>query len=1160
MTKLKNIYDKDILREIQGVIKVDDETFIAQELDEYVVTTEILKHLYELFDAYQNGLLNNTTKVGVWISGFFGSGKSHFLKIVSHLLENKTVNGKKAVEYFDDKINDTILKQNIKKAGSIDTDVILFNIDSKSSEDTTSNKNKILSVFEKVFNEKLGLSTIPHVAELERYFIKLNKYDEFKSIFSNITNENWSDARNDFYFKRDEIIESYSKTLGKSKDEAENWFDKAEENYDISIEKFSERVKEYIDINGGKRNVVFLVDEVGQYIGDDNSLMLNLQTIVENLGTKCKGKAWVMVTAQEAIDDIIKVKGVGFSKIQGRFDTKLSLSSSDISEVIKKRILVKNESASDELEIIYEKDEAVIKNLLSFDKAQYQHIYSNKKDFVDTYPFIGYQFDLLQLVFTDIRKHGYAGKHLSSGERSLLGAIQKTAQSFKDNNIETLIPFYAFFDTIEKFLDHQITNVFSKAKNFVKYGELQDIDVNILKMLFMLKNLKEIPSNIDNLTTLYVSNINDDKLQIKSQILESLRRLELQTLIQKNNDEYKFLTDEEQEINREIKNFTVDHARIADYYKKIIYEKIYNDNKYMFKGNPFPISKFLDDVSYSSQYDIGMKVYIDDVNSSNDEIIRKSSFETNFLFVKLEIASSIRDDIRNIIQVEEFRRSKSGVSLSQQIEDILKNKQREIEKSEMHITNNIKEELSKATIYISGDEQDLGTGEFRTRVDKAFETLVRNIFSKLIYIDVKHDIGDVRKLFHARVGDTLDLKLEDNPKAKDAMYDYVLEKNNFRETITIRRLLQDFKSPPYGYSEEDILYLITMLLKDGLISLYFNHTIQNLGVEETLTKITNRNYHENTIVKIKEKIDLSLINDMKNVATYAYDVLNLTSDESEIMIQFKEKCFEPTLNKLNTIKDLYTTNKYPGLDIVNSFISIQNKLSSIKDSTVFINEVLSLKEDLTNLSKKFKDITSFFAGTQKKVFDKTLEVIDNFNSSREYISSTTDVFDTVIEISNIINSDTVFNEIQKLAPLTVKVNSSLEQCYNDSLTEFLSKVDLTVQALREDSVKYEIVDEANESINSLDSIVSNVKETKDLKNLYASHSRVNRVVDNFKHKIVQSMQQDDTPDIKTKTIKLNNLIPSVSQLQSKEEIDKFVSDLKQKLYDELQDQDVLIIN
>jgi len=95
--ELKNLFYKDIERDIKGVIKIgqDDDENIYQELEEYVVTRELSKHFSEFFESYKKGINNYTDKIGVWISGFFGSGKSHFLKILSYLLENKEVKGKR---------------------------------------------------------------------------------------------------------------------------------------------------------------------------------------------------------------------------------------------------------------------------------------------------------------------------------------------------------------------------------------------------------------------------------------------------------------------------------------------------------------------------------------------------------------------------------------------------------------------------------------------------------------------------------------------------------------------------------------------------------------------------------------------------------------------------------------------------------------------------------------------------------------------------------------------------------------------------------------------------------------------------------------------------------------------------------------------------------
>ena len=171
--QIRDMFEKQIDRDIKGVIKVgqSDEENIYQELDEYVVTRELLKHFRDFFENYEKGIHNNTDKMGVWISGFFGSGKSHFLKILSYLLQNSVVEGKRAIEYFTDgkKIDDSMLIAKMTNSGNISSDVMLFNIDSKGSAKVGSGKEAIVEVFMKVFNEMQGYcGSIPYLAEFER--------------------------------------------------------------------------------------------------------------------------------------------------------------------------------------------------------------------------------------------------------------------------------------------------------------------------------------------------------------------------------------------------------------------------------------------------------------------------------------------------------------------------------------------------------------------------------------------------------------------------------------------------------------------------------------------------------------------------------------------------------------------------------------------------------------------------------------------------------------------------------------------------------------------------------------------------------------------------------------------------------------------------------
>lgn len=1176
MENLKKIYSKPIDREIQGVIKVDDESFIGQELEEYVVTEELLKHFNSFFNAYNTGINATTEKMGVWISGFFGSGKSHFLKIISYLLENKVVAGKTAVDYFDSKIEDKMLLADIKRAGNIPTDVILFNIDSKSSQTVGDSKDKILAVFEKVFNEKMGLSTIPHVAELERFLIKQNKYEEFKHNFKEECGEEWNVARNDFYFRRDEIVNAYSKAMNKSKEEAENWFDKAEERYELSIEKFSERVRDYIESNGDNHHVVFLVDEIGQYIGSDTALMLSLQTIVEDLGIECGGKAWVIVTSQRAIDNYVKVAGNDFSKIQGRFDTKLSLSSSDVDEVIKKRILDKTPEAKESLKLIYDKEESVIKNLLSFTQnTAYQKLYEDNEDFADTYPFIPYQFKLLQDVFTGIRKSGFAGMHMSNGERSLINAFQETAKKFANDEIGTLIPFYEFYDTIESFMEPQITKVINNAIDTVKAGVLQEIDVKVLKMLFLLKNIKEVPSNIDNLSTLFVSNIKDDKITIKKDITDSLRRLEGQILVQRNNEEYKFLTDEEQEINREIKSITVDGIKVNDYLKKIVFDYILTDSKYTYKNRNFPLTKYIDNIKYSQEYEIGIKIITSSPDRDDTEMIMQSARENKYVFVKLEVSTLIYEEIENYLKVEEYRRSKSTASQTQQVEDIIRAKQREVEESETRIRENIKEQLNVAEIIIAGDRQNINSKEAKARIYESLEILINNIYTKFNYIEKNFSTQDIRNLFHENINNLFGNEVKMiNSKAYEAMKDYCEEKNAFSFPITIRTLLQDFSTAPYGFLDEDILYILTRLLKDEVITLIYNNEVQNVTSEDTLTKILKREYYDRTIIKIRQKISLELINDLKSVARNAFNVINLREDEDGMVADFKDDCLTVTLNKIKNVLANYSYNMsypYPDKNVVDKVLTVFKNLLEIRDISDFFKEVSTMKDELIDLSEKYEPLLDFFNGNQKEQFDKARETLLIYDNNKDYADNTEELSNVVNKLVEILTKQEPYSDIPELPTLRQELINILGEMYNKKSEPIIEIINNTITFI-DNEVKNAGIDEsfAKSYVDTCKSIITTLEHSNELKDIYAQQTRVDQLKDRFisaleyeksraKIALETGKEPDEVKVVQRKIVRTDMLMNRTYEINSREDIDKYIDELKNKLIKEFDENNNITI-
>lgn len=297
----------------------------------------------------------------------------------------------------------------------------------------------------------------------------------------------------------------------------------------ISPEAFAKLVREYLDTKGSKHRIVFMVDEVGQYIGNDPDLMLNLQTVVEDLGTHCGGRAWVLVTSQEDMDKITRgqIKGDDFSKIQGHFKTRISLSSANTDEVIRLRLLEKTEAGQAALEAYWNDQSTTIKNSIRFrDVTAHLEAYKGAQHFAASYPFAPYQFKLLQEVFTKVRTTGSSGTHLASGERSMLDAFQLAAHELDDCSIGSLAPFHLFYQAIQNFLATGISRVIGNAEENPRLRELGDLPVQLLETLFMLKHLDEkLPTNVDNLVTLHLERVGQDRQQLKERIQKALELL-----------------------------------------------------------------------------------------------------------------------------------------------------------------------------------------------------------------------------------------------------------------------------------------------------------------------------------------------------------------------------------------------------------------------------------------------------------------------------------------------------------------------------------------------------------------------------------------------------------------------------------------------------------
>ncbi|MCT6901727.1 MAG: BREX system P-loop protein BrxC [Lactobacillus sp.] len=1191
--QIQKMFEKEIDRDIKGVIKVgqDDDKNIYQELDEYVVTNELLHHMGEFFKSYKKGITGHTDKMGVWISGFFGSGKSHFLKILSYLLENKHVmDGKEinkdAISFFNNKILDPMVLADMKLAGNTTTDVILFNIDSKSESDSKSDKNAIVKVFNKVFNEMQGFcGSIPWIADLERQMVKDGCYEEFKAEFEKISGNTWEEAREDFYYEEDSIIEALSKTTKMSEDAARNWYERAEEDYFISIDRFAKRVREYVETKGNNHHVVFLIDELGQYIGNDSQLMLNLQTVVEDIGTQCGGKVWVLVTSQQDIDSVVKVNGNDFSKIQGRFDTRLSLSSAHVDEVIKKRILLKNEVGKQTLRLLYGDNSSILKNLITFsgDTAEMK-IFNNEEDFVDVYPFIPYQFNLLQKVFTGIRIHGASGKHLAEGERSLLSAFQESAMKYAESETGALIPFSAFYQTIEAFLDSSIRTVIIHAQN---NSRLNEYDVEVLKLLFLIKYVKELPANLENLATLMIQNISDDKIELKKKIESSLIRLSKETLIQKNGQEYIFLTNDEQDVNREIKNMHVDSAEVIQKIGDVIFNVVYQDKKYRYSPKyHFSFNTIIDDRPIGMQTnDIGLKIitpYFDATTELNDSELKMMSMRESNVILKLPQDTSYLDEMTEILRIQAYLKIKSGTAASQAIEDIKVRKSREANERKDRVHTYVTEALKHAEIFVNSQQLDVKEKNPVERINDAFKVLIDNLYNKLHY--VKKFIDTAKQLNELLVENTTQLTLsgdnEDaNQLAVKEVNDYIARLTTRNQQITIKGITTHFTKQPYGWKDLDIASFIIKLFKGQEIKLQLNSSNLTTSERDLVNYITKRDYVERVVVKKRERISPALMKVVKDLSKEVFEVTALPDDEDGLMNRFKE-LLASEKNKINVLLVQYRNTFYPGQDVLQDGKESIEQLLNISDTTSFYNKAKQLQNDFLDYAEDVEPVKAFFE-TQRDIYDDAVKRLNIFEKNQTYVTDQK-VTGFIESISKIVKHKEPYKNIHQLPGLIKEFDELFVELLEKECEPIKNVIESDYQTVLEELNKYEEIKSTffNQFKNNFDGIKDRLNRVNNFYEAIAMQTESDRLkvrcIDDIANEVERRKPPVTSPPTvptgtggatvidpiveykaKTKTISKNTILRGTKTIENTEDIEAVLDEIRKQLQKELEDVSVI---
>ena len=758
-----------------------------------------------------------------------------------------------------------------------------------------------------------------------------------------------------------------------------------------------------------------------------------------------------------------------------------------------------------------------------------------------------------------------------------------------------LVPFSYFYDTLHKFIDHQHSQVISDAEDNSK---LDAFDVELLKVLFMIKYVKEIKANVDNLTTLMISGIYDERVEVRKKVEQSLKRLIGETLVQKNGEIYIFLTNEEQEINNAINNETVEMGEIIGEVSMVIFEEIYKEKKFRYSNRyMFPFNQKVDDRFYKGNQTngIGLTVITPYGGEYTDAALRLLSASEQSVIMKLPNDTTFLDEIRGSIQIYKYL-NKNASGAQDSFESIRRAKEDERLEKKDRIKIYIEEALKNADIYVNGDKAVINAKETSSRIDEAMRKLVETQYNKLTYMETAPELSDIAHVLRDD-GGQITLGVEDTTPNKLALEEVlnVIDLNNQRHIKTSLKALTDkFAAVPYGFDPKDVQWLAAMLFKQGRISMVLNSQTLSLlsnSHEELVKYITKREYVEKLLIDIRVRATDRQIRSVKEVIKDYFGGSVSSEDDDVLMKAFKNFA----KNKKQFFDDImveYRINPHlPSKSLMEKAKKNLEVVMNITDSVEFFKTVDEMRDDLLDDAEDTTPVFDFFKGEQKKIFEKTQKYLGIFDKSKTYVRDQK-VLDVVAKMTEIVKSRNPYNQIQNLPDLNQQFMDVYAKLLEEEAEEMQPIVEADFKIVRDVLADKVFADQFKNKVNrSFEELIEKLKSSNEI----AAVKNIKLESDTLKLRLLDEIEDYErsyqpteprgeehpgkdlgaeggtgetpmpkppaAPKKKRKNVSISSVAGARTySLENEQDIDRFLTEMKVKLMEELEDDTIITLS
>jgi adenylylsulfate kinase-like enzyme len=826
--KVRNIFRQPIDRRIEEVIKVDltDEATVAYELAEYVVTDRIRREFEKLLDAYQETATKPSEATNVWVSGFFGSGKSSFAKIFGLILENPLLEGKRAADRFFERCDDPRLRALLSTCHTRAPALSVF-VDLSTSKNLHREGEPVALPLYRALLGRLGYSRDILLAELEFALEGDGELEAFEQAFARVTGgKHWRDRRN-VALARNEASHALHLLRPDTYPSPDSW---ARTPVEPTIDHnwFVTRAVELLRRRArGARRLVFIVDEVGQYVARHLDRLFDLMGLAHAV-QKRRGDIWLVVTSQEKLEDIVDAlesKRVELARVRDRFPLTVDLVPADIEEVVARRLLEKTSEADNQLRQLFRAHRNKLAENIRLSSPTRQRDLT-EEDFVRLYPLLPYQIQLFIDIVSHHRARGGGSPMLGGSNRTLIKLAQQLIVHPRTRLSEQDVGALATSPMAYDLLDALIPTSWQAEIDHVarRHGS-ESVPTNVAKVVALVAGVPALRMDSANIAALMHPHVEAETL--RPQVDQALGLLTGEDVLRYTEDGYRLQSPEEKDWERERRGIDLKPAQWAKIRRETI-GQLLEGSSLSAERRTFRVAVL---VAGERVQEGELSLAIEELNGTTlDDLRARSRHDThqNTLFWAYRASDATIEAARELHRSREMiRRHETTPTLG----GLIAEEKRREERAQARIREQLKNDLLRGTFLFRGVEEEPKGPDPRDALKEAFAAKLPDIFPQLSRFGLPVRREHVRLILHA---DSLEglpdclqetvvratpegLKLATDTDPLAAVLAQIRERTSYGIEATGSYLEQHFGAPPYGAPVEAVQAFVAALLRAGLV-------------------------------------------------------------------------------------------------------------------------------------------------------------------------------------------------------------------------------------------------------------------------------------------------------------------------------------------------------